>query len=1252
MSKLVTLITLTLLLSTFAFGSTTDPIAKYTPGSVIVKLKNNSSPASLAQSLPGVLGTGAVEPLFKNINTDSKSKVQLSDFYILQISEALDARQAAAEISLSALVEYAQPNYLHQLHGIPNDPDFSAQPFLNQISAAEAWDITHGDSNVVIAILDTGVDWDHPDLADDIWTNEGEIPDDGIDNDFNGKVDDVRGWDFVNNASNAAISEDGEDEDNDPSDYNGHGTHVAGLAAAVTDNGVGVSGGGWNCEIMPLRVGYETTDGTGSIQTSAVLKALQYSVDNGASVLNASFGGPFNDFAERDMMRYAFDNGVVVVKSAGNSNSDIGYSPDNEDFVLSVAAVRNNDIKAAYSNFGDWVKISAPGGNRGIGLRSTYPDDSYNSIWGTSMSGPVAAGIAGLVKSVHPDWTAAQVMMHLVDTADNIDAVNPLYVGQLGNKGRVNAFRAVAEPFASMPEFEIAKISIQDLLHNGNGDQRVNIGETADLLLRLRNRWSDAENVSIELTSDDPFVTIEQPFAFFASIPGVSSKNNFAENITDMFTIAVDSTAFPHNLKFQLNITADGGFSETLDFQMALEARLLFVDDDDGVRNVENYYFEILDSLGMPYDVWDYATQGRTGSLLRRYDIVIWSCENALPTLLNEDRADLQTYLRANRHLFIAGQNIGWDLSATQSGDEAQAMNYFNQLNMSNGRSKTFYENYLHSRFEQNKSSYSYVEGVEGELISQGLEFAVEEPLREIVGQSPDVISKGTNADIVFEYPDGTGAAIKHESGAKVVNFAFGGIEAISDEKDRLEVMSRLLDYFTGIQLNVLGVDNVENISGDFIVRASVKSVAALESINLYWRTLNSATFTKTAMTAVDDSIYSAPIPRQPVGTEIEYAVQAVKTDGVYTPVQLNHLTVASTAPNIAGETLRRANLSRKPYVLMKATDDSGVDTTNTRVIFWSTTTDKDSTVLDYLGDDAFGGIIDGNFSFGDSMYYQFAANDMSPNTVRGLSPVYSMKLGFEDFEFGLDAWIVGDGEWGLNSSRQKSGQYSIHESGDNANTLYPNNADLAITLKEGLDLSNLSEATLSIWTQYAFFNDKKDFGQVEASNDSGETWTPLGLPIEGFAPRFYNAQFSLDAFTGSENENVLFRFRLMSDANNGGPGWFIDDISILTVSTGITKTENELPREFRLEDNYPNPFNAGTKIRFALPQDANVKLAIYNTLGQEIRSLTDQALAAGVHTLVWDGLNNEGTAAPSGIYFYRMSSDDFTAVKKLTMIK
>ncbi len=131
-----------------------------------------------------------------------------------------------------------------------------------------------------------------------------------------------------------------------------------------------------------------------------------------------------------------------------------------------------------------------------------------------------------------------------------------------------------------------------------------------------------------------------------------------------------------------------------------------------------------------------------------------------------------------------------------------------------------------------------------------------------------------------------------------------------------------------------------------------------------------------------------------------------------------------------------------------------------------------------------------------------------------------------------------------------------------------------------------------------------------------------------------------------------MLRFRLVSNETGAGPGWFVDDISLLPLQTDVAAQEEQLPREFRLQDNYPNPFNAGTTIRFALPREANVQLALYNTLGQKIKTLAAKNYPAGVHAVSWDGLNNSGQPAPSGLYFYKMTAENFAAVKKLTMIK
>jgi subtilisin family serine protease len=1231
----VSLLTL-LLLATAVFSiNKTD----YVPGQLIVKLQTTGAQSSLgkASAVNSTLqkyGASAVESLFK-----TPTNSELDNLFLVTVSDNVDIKELAEKISVDADIEYAQPNYLHKVTAVPDDPLKSQQYYLDNLGLYDAWDISQGAKDVIIAIIDTGVDYNHEDLADNIWNNEDEV-EDSTDSDGNGYVDDIRGYDFVNNASDVAPGEDGDLADNDPMDFNGHGTNVAGSASAVTDNATGIAGVGWNCSIMPLRAGYKGRDGNGYVQTGAAIQAIYYATRNGAAIINASFGGVLADYAERDAFRYAYNNGVLCIKAAGNDNSDVPPIPGKEDWMFSVAAVTSADRRSSFSNYGTWVKVAAPGS----AVYTTNRNDRYGSTQGTSFSAPIVAGVAGLVKAAHPDWSPAQIMMHIVDTADNIDAANPGYEGLLGKKGRVNAAAALSLPFQSQPELVVTKVSVEDLL-TGNANGGIDIGETLNLILQIKNRWQDATNVNLVLSTDDPTVEMLDNSSFAASIPGIGSPTNYIDTLPDHFSIRVSEHAFPHNVKFNLQISADGGFYEEIEFQVAIEARVLFVDDDDGQLNVEDYYYAALDSIGMPYDIWDRAVQGPLGSTMRNYDIVIWSGESALPSLEEDDTEDIKSYLRQGKALFLAGQNIAWDMCAAQSNDDLLDRNYENQNRATGGKSKLFYENYVQAKFVDDATSYSKIVGVESQPISRGLESTVFEPLRLNNEQSRDVVQTAPFGKALFTYPDGSVAATITERLGRVISFAFGGFEAISDEDVRLTVMQRILHYFTGVSVEVENLIYVDGQVDDFIVNAIVKSDSVPNAVNLYWRTLDQTHYTVVPMTAVNDSLWQGAIPQQATGATLEYGAQAFMEGGLYSPIKLKQLLLQKKAPLAAALTNKKTSLSRSPYVTMLATHETPIDTSSGMVVFWTADTEPDSLPLDYLGDNTFGGLIPKQFNFEDSLYYQFKVKDVTTNPSLGVSPIYSMQLGFENFESGLDDWLVEEGGWGLDDLRKRSGTFSLSESpgGD-----HPDNANLTARLKRGFDFSDVDLAKLTVWQMYGF--QPGDSGYVEISIDNGEFWQQVGETVSGAVGSFKETEYII---TGAEGQaHVLLRFRFVSDDANSGPGWFIDDISIRKYENAVAEQADTLPTEFALFDNFPNPFNNSTMLRYALPNDADVQLSIYNTIGQKVVTLVDETKSAGVHAITWNGQNSDGQLVPSGLYFYRFQADAFSDVRKLMMIK
>ncbi len=391
-----------------------------------------------------------IEMLFPWPHRGKNSK-PLSRVYRIHFKRG-NLEELANNLKAFDIIENVEPIGIHYVYVTPNDPYFQNQWYLDQannhdIDAPEAWNIEKGDSSVVIGVIDTGVLTSHPDLLSNIWHNPGEIPGNGIDDDQNGFVDDTVGWDFVNGSWGWGYDwypgEDSLTADNDPSDFNGHGTNVAGIAAAVTNNSMGVSGISWNSKIMPLRIGgsalyngYEV----GLVRMDWAAQAIVYAVDNGAHIINSSWGSSSTG-GMSTAVQYAQDNGVLICHAAGNDNTD---SPDylsSRQEVLTVAATDGYDHKASFSNYGTWVDISAPG----VYILNTYSSHyspTYAYLSGTSMASPVVAGVAALVKSLYPSFGATELFQRLTTTADPIDSLNPSYAGLLG-AGKVNAFKAL-----------------------------------------------------------------------------------------------------------------------------------------------------------------------------------------------------------------------------------------------------------------------------------------------------------------------------------------------------------------------------------------------------------------------------------------------------------------------------------------------------------------------------------------------------------------------------------------------------------------------------------------------------------------------------------------------------------------------------------------------------------------------------------------------------------------------------------------
>lgn len=375
--------------------STTRPT--YVPGQVIVQFRSRPNQA-VVQQLAAQNGLQAlrVSPmgsvLFRQLNT------------------SVNTQTVMQRLRANPQVEYTQPNRFYRRTFTINDPRSAEQSGLAIIGAAKAWDITMGDPRVTIAVIDSGADLSHPDLQANL----------------------VNGYNVLSQGQTP------------PQDDNGHGTHASGIAAAVGDNRVGVSGACPRCKLMPVKA----LDAEGSGTGFDVAVGVIWAVDNGASVINMSLGGEESDPTLERAVRYALSRNVAVVVAAGNEATDKPMYPAALPGVISVGSVTTSRSRSDFSNYGSWVSIMAPGS----GILSTMPmspvfmttNESYRNEYdlmdGTSMASPMVAGIVGLIKSRHPNLTPAQIKAKIEGTA--IDLGNPGFDTEYAN-GMIDAFRAV-----------------------------------------------------------------------------------------------------------------------------------------------------------------------------------------------------------------------------------------------------------------------------------------------------------------------------------------------------------------------------------------------------------------------------------------------------------------------------------------------------------------------------------------------------------------------------------------------------------------------------------------------------------------------------------------------------------------------------------------------------------------------------------------------------------------------------------------
>lgn len=525
--------------------------AQYAPGVVVFKLKPNqistyvdrestlAMPETVSEKLKKKSGANTIYQPFGTAK-NAKTKIQLlkqgsshlEGIYKMELPEGASVEEVVEMLKQQPEVLYAEPYFLPELLDTPNDPLYPHQGYLPVIKAPQAWAIQKGSPDIIIGILDSGVDFNHPDLQANLHVN-GNDPVNGIDDDGDGFIDNYRGWDFAN-------------RDNNPTaDKSAHGTWVTGVCAASTNNAVGIAGTGYNTKYMPIKI---FTSQTGTFANG--YEAIAYAANMGCSIINLSWGAASSPSEYvQDIINYAvLEKDVVVVAAAGNTKAELDFYPASYTNVLSVTATETNDTKADWCTWSRFVDIVAPGVTY-----TTSNGGGYRAPRGTSFSSPQVAGAAALVRAKFPELSAVQVMEVLRMAADDIYGIgtNSTFINRLG-RGRLNmekALQAPTSPAVRMNTFAYT---------NGFGSYAFH-NDTIQLWMNFTNYLNTATDLKVKLISESGYAVVMEEEINLGTLNPMEKLSSLDRPFKFRLTSDLPALA---NLSFRLEFSSAEGYKD------------------------------------------------------------------------------------------------------------------------------------------------------------------------------------------------------------------------------------------------------------------------------------------------------------------------------------------------------------------------------------------------------------------------------------------------------------------------------------------------------------------------------------------------------------------------------------------------------------------------------------------------------------------------------------------------------------------
>ncbi len=1348
-SRLILTLALVMILTGFVFADQPDiktvdrqdapSFLGYAPGELIVQFKISSDQLDAAQKSGNFsLGIPSLDEIAAKYEVSEMDQVfkgakpmflkgrmyDLSGYYKVRFDRDADLDEVYDAYNNDPNVISVEKNGMHTVYATPNDGYYSYQWHLNQtndhdIDAPEGWNLETGNNALIIALLDSGTRYYHPDLGGanasptnpgasrgNMWINNAELNgSSGVDDDGNGYVDDWIGWDFINGVSNCWTGEDCTTQDNDPRDFNGHGTHTAGIMGMLTNDGYGMCGvaGGWGngsqavtgngVKIMVLRMGYSYNYGGteyGVVMMDAAASAFYYAANNGAKIASCSWGSS-NSGGIGAAVDYFIASGGIVFVAAGNDGTQTADYLNGRGDCVSVAATDENDNACSFTTYGTWVDISAPGNN----IYSTFHDhtDPNTNYWaamsGTSMATPMAAATAGLVWSHNMSWTASQVKSQLYSSADNIDAyLSSTYIGKMG-AGRINAFNAVntgtpapVAAFTGSPTSGCAPLTVY-FTNQSTGDitsYSWTFGDGGSSTAQNpSHQYTSAGSYTVALTVTGPggsdvetktnYITVGvPPTANFTGSP-TSGDVPLAVNFTNTSSGA---TSYSWNFGDSQTSTATNPshtYTSTGTFTVTLTATNACGSDQE----IKTGYITV--TCTPP--VANFSGSPTSGNVPLT---VNFTNSSSGATSYSWNFGDSQTSTATNpSHTYTSAGTYTVTLTATNScgSDQEVKTNYItvtctppvaNFSGSPTSGSVPLTVNFTNT--SSGATSYSWNFG--------------DSQTSTATNPSHTYTSTGTYT-VTLTATNACGSDQEVKTGYITVNEA-GGYAT--------------LPYSTGFETGTFDQYWFTQSSGNGRIRLLTtntphsgsyhmvmdNAVSGTYSQNEAWLKLNLAGKSQVELAfwwkefSDEDHTQDGVFFSSNGGTSFTKVYSLTGGSTTYREIVLDVDALASTyglslsstfvikfqqydnypitTDGMAFDDISVISLEAPPVADFSGDPTSG--TAPLTVDFTDLSSNNPTSWSWNFGDNGTSTAPNPSHTYSTAGTYTVtltATNafgsdqEVKTNYITVNPPGAWTTITYDDFESGWGHYTDG----GADCSRYTGGTYAwegyaaidIQDNSGTASSFYHTT---------GYNVSGYTELEVEFYFIAISMESGEDFWVQYYNGSSWQTVAAFARGIDFNNSTWYVATVSISRSQYNFPSNARLRF--LCDASGDADDVYIDAITwsgmsgtsserTFTTVTKLMESTAAVPDQFMLSQNHPNPFNPTTTISFALPDEAQVKLEVFNIMGQKVTTLVDGYLDAGEHSVTWDA-----SGVASGIYFYRIETDEFVESRKMVLLK